>query len=140
MIRRPPRSTLFPYTTLFRTRVRRSELRHPGAALRPRRTPPCAPDHLRLPHRLRADQHPAVHASRRPARRHRVPEAPRDAAVYRELRRLPPHAATRAGACLPAEPLRRSGGPPYPRAAARYAVVVLGRAGGVLLGRRRLAR
>src|SRR3712207_8105624 len=29
MIRRPPRSTLFPYTTLFRSRVRR-----PGTALR----------------------------------------------------------------------------------------------------------
>src|SRR2546422_2022508 len=26
MIRRPPRSTLFPYTTLFRSRVGRSEL------------------------------------------------------------------------------------------------------------------
>src|SRR4051794_13830245 len=29
MIRRPPRSTLFPYTTLFRSRPR-----HPGAVLR----------------------------------------------------------------------------------------------------------
>src|SRR2546430_11525805 len=27
MIRRPPRSTLFPYTTLFRSRVRRSSCR-----------------------------------------------------------------------------------------------------------------
>src|SRR2546430_4306680 len=27
MIRRPPRSTLFPYTTLFRSRVRRGGLR-----------------------------------------------------------------------------------------------------------------
>src|SRR5687768_18509106 len=26
MIRRPPRSTLFPYTTLFRSRIRRVEL------------------------------------------------------------------------------------------------------------------
>src|SRR6266542_6290656 len=35
MIRRPPRSTLFPYTTLFRSRRRR-----PGPARRaPRRTP-----------------------------------------------------------------------------------------------------
>src|SRR5256885_6159303 len=30
MIRRPPRSTLFPYTTLFRSR-RRQALEHPGA-------------------------------------------------------------------------------------------------------------
>src|SRR3712207_8540309 len=35
MIRRPPRSTLFPYTTLFRSRRR--------LLLRPR---PCEPDHL----------------------------------------------------------------------------------------------
>src|ERR1035441_7214827 len=36
MIRRPPRSTLFPYTTLFRSRVPRSRLRsEPG----PRGTP-----------------------------------------------------------------------------------------------------
>src|SRR3712207_7473216 len=31
MIRRPPRSTLFPYTTLFRSRAQREELlRHEG--------------------------------------------------------------------------------------------------------------
>src|SRR2546422_4828444 len=34
MIRRPPRSTLFPYTTLFRSRRRR---------LRPPRRSPCGP-------------------------------------------------------------------------------------------------
>src|SRR2546427_4706149 len=28
MIRRPPRSTLFPYTTLFRSRIRMREWRH----------------------------------------------------------------------------------------------------------------
>src|SRR2546426_3759152 len=33
MIRRPPRSTLFPYTTLFRSRVQRAE-RSRGAAAR----------------------------------------------------------------------------------------------------------
>src|SRR6266508_6581084 len=33
MIRRPPRSTLFPYTTLFRSR-RRARPRHPAAPLR----------------------------------------------------------------------------------------------------------
>src|SRR2546429_6837580 len=31
MIRRPPRSTLFPYTTLFRSLVRRKTSRGPGA-------------------------------------------------------------------------------------------------------------
>src|SRR5256885_9880931 len=30
MIRRPPRSTLFPYTTLFRSRVPSGDLRAPG--------------------------------------------------------------------------------------------------------------
>src|SRR5438445_12267660 len=32
MIRRPPRSTLFPYTTLFRSRVRRCAARSRGSA------------------------------------------------------------------------------------------------------------
>src|SRR2546422_1557839 len=36
MIRRPPRSTLFPYTTLFRSGV--SARRRPGAGLSPRRS------------------------------------------------------------------------------------------------------
>src|SRR5690348_17661671 len=30
MIRRPPRSTLFPYTTLFRSYMRRADRTHPG--------------------------------------------------------------------------------------------------------------
>src|SRR5258706_12098546 len=39
MIRRPPRSTLFPYTTLFRSRdSRRAEVHTP----RPRRAHPCS--------------------------------------------------------------------------------------------------
>src|SRR6266496_4898183 len=37
MIRRPPRSTLFPYTTLFRSAARRSRRRSPGPTL-PRTT------------------------------------------------------------------------------------------------------
>src|SRR3712207_6930622 len=52
MIRRPPRSTLFPYTTLFRSRARRRERCRPSP---PRRAstvsppsvsvgPPCARD------------------------------------------------------------------------------------------------
>src|SRR2546430_4902000 len=39
MIRRPPRSTLFPYTTLFRSnaaRLRDADPREPGAGRRPR--------------------------------------------------------------------------------------------------------
>src|SRR5258706_9951495 len=40
MIRRPPRSTLFPYTTLFRSRVRAS--RPPGAGV-PFPGRPCRP-------------------------------------------------------------------------------------------------
>src|SRR3712207_7309424 len=34
MIRRPPRSTLFPYTTLFRSSTRRSRHKEPGAGSR----------------------------------------------------------------------------------------------------------
>src|SRR3989442_11629430 len=41
MIRRPPRSTLFPYTTLFRSR-RRSVPRRRSASTR---RPACAPAH-----------------------------------------------------------------------------------------------
>src|SRR3712207_7095089 len=33
MIRRPPRSTLFPYTTLFRSHGERGAVEHPAAAL-----------------------------------------------------------------------------------------------------------
>src|SRR3712207_7921274 len=43
MIRRPPRSTLFPYTTLFRSRAhheRRPEQRHRTEAPRPPDRPP----------------------------------------------------------------------------------------------------
>src|SRR5207248_6377990 len=36
MIRRPPRSTLFPYTTLFRSRARRRRGRSPSSAPSPR--------------------------------------------------------------------------------------------------------
>src|SRR2546430_11795669 len=63
MIRRPPRSTLFPYTTLFRSRRRRFPRRrrsprrrpHPAAArtlLRPRR---CETSGARL--RSRSEEH-----------------------------------------------------------------------------------
>src|SRR2546421_1385423 len=42
MIRRPPRSTLFPYTTLFRSHLGRGALGAPGAYA----TSPLAPRHL----------------------------------------------------------------------------------------------
>src|SRR3712207_9014534 len=44
MIRRPPRSTLFPYTTLFRSRPR-GGVRRPGA---PRDSTAAAVGHLRV--------------------------------------------------------------------------------------------
>src|SRR3712207_8812807 len=37
MIRRPPRSTLFPYTTLFRSPRRRGEAAQPAEPVRPAR-------------------------------------------------------------------------------------------------------
>src|SRR2546430_9371584 len=40
MIRRPPRSTLFPYTTLFRSRVPRRDDRHDPRGHRPGRPTP----------------------------------------------------------------------------------------------------
>src|SRR3712207_7934994 len=43
MIRRPPRSTLFPYTTLFRSRLRRGGLSR-GHASRPPAISPHATD------------------------------------------------------------------------------------------------
>src|SRR2546425_7964682 len=63
MIRRPPRSTLFPYTTLFRSRLRlrlgrglrRQTLRTRGQR-RGRLLPPPAP-HPRRPGPLRSEEH-----------------------------------------------------------------------------------
>src|SRR3712207_7562951 len=49
MIRRPPRSTLFPYTTLFRSDPLAGAVRVAGAALpRPRRRPAVGQVVLRL--------------------------------------------------------------------------------------------
>src|SRR6266705_4912469 len=39
MIRRPPRSTLFPYTTLFRSRRRRQDRRAPARRSQPEHSP-----------------------------------------------------------------------------------------------------
>src|SRR3712207_6950547 len=52
MIRRPPRSTLFPYTTLFRSRVSRDLLRGGRGNLLPGHTPAGVRPRGRLP-RLR---------------------------------------------------------------------------------------
>src|SRR2546422_9714072 len=49
MIRRPPRSTLFPYTTLFRSLAERRD-----RAAEPRATPPA--EHLLRP--VREEDHP----------------------------------------------------------------------------------
>src|SRR2546430_4100227 len=46
MIRRPPRSTLFPYTTLFRSRISRRARSAPAANSRHSGQPPrCASSH-----------------------------------------------------------------------------------------------
>src|SRR2546430_4636147 len=50
MIRRPPRSTLFPYTTLFRSRRRRP--RDPGGDHPSGGLPPPGPRRLAAPPRL----------------------------------------------------------------------------------------
>src|SRR2546422_3456877 len=56
MIRRPPRSTLFPYTTLFRSRARRPSLYSP----RPRSKRDCA----RRPLGVRSEEHTSELQSR----------------------------------------------------------------------------
>src|SRR5256885_10853596 len=61
MIRRPPRSTLFPYTTLFRSHRRRRdgscrarhELRHASRRSRAHGAPPAGAP----PDRLRSEEH-----------------------------------------------------------------------------------
>src|SRR5438874_5733291 len=64
MIRRPPRSTLFPYTTLFRSHRRRSRPR--PAAARQRLTRRQAPAGLRArPPGWRSEEHTSELQSRR---------------------------------------------------------------------------
>src|SRR5436309_7623444 len=57
MIRRPPRSTLFPYTTLFRSRPRRSGAASKSSPCRCRR---CSP----RPMRSRSEEHTSELQSR----------------------------------------------------------------------------
>src|SRR2546430_8179580 len=51
MIRRPPRSTLFPYTTLFRSRMRGADLTERGE-----RVPPLRGDRQADPARVRRSE------------------------------------------------------------------------------------
>src|SRR3712207_8210753 len=63
MIRRPPRSTLFPYTTLFRSRDGRAD------RPRPRPARPRVPRQRRRPRRLEADPLAAGRGGARDRRR-----------------------------------------------------------------------
>src|SRR2546429_1845399 len=65
MIRRPPRSTLFPYTTLFRSRRLPSRVPSPRASRggTPPRRPPGAPRERR-PGRRRSEEHTSELQSR----------------------------------------------------------------------------
>src|SRR2546426_8292657 len=56
MIRRPPRSTLFPYTTLFRSSARAPPSRRKNRAPRPARRGPLRPP-PRSPGRSRSEEH-----------------------------------------------------------------------------------
>src|SRR3712207_8321171 len=66
MIRRPPRSTLFPYTTLFRSVD--AALAHPGGAVR-RRLLPVAAIHEPQRHRLRGGVEPRDELRHQPVER-----------------------------------------------------------------------
>src|SRR2546430_7725209 len=59
MIRRPPRSTLFPYTTLFRSRrhLRVGRARRPERGRAPRRGTPVAQAATRSGTALRSEEH-----------------------------------------------------------------------------------
>src|SRR2546423_3813894 len=54
MIRRPPRSTLFPYTTLFRSRGRRSTVAASRPCVRTGCDDPCEPANWHSP---RSEEH-----------------------------------------------------------------------------------
>src|SRR5438034_6372569 len=58
MIRRPPRSTLFPYTTLFRSRIGFLHDKGPGEIELPRRPARLAAQRARVPHHgARSEEH-----------------------------------------------------------------------------------
>src|SRR3712207_9016268 len=62
MIRRPPRSTLFPYTTLFRSRGARARRPRQGGALAPPREAPADPRRGDEPRRPPARRRRGKHA------------------------------------------------------------------------------
>src|SRR3712207_7687323 len=66
MIRRPPRSTLFPYTTLFRSSARGIRSRTPRRPCRrrARRRPGGLPTRARRPGRRRSEEHTSELQSR----------------------------------------------------------------------------
>src|SRR5258708_21192242 len=57
MIRRPPRSTLFPYTTLFRSSCSRTAMPDRGASRRPLRIPRGSSDARHRPCPRRSEEH-----------------------------------------------------------------------------------
>src|SRR2546430_8924763 len=57
MIRRPPRSTLFPYTTLFRSRTRGSDAPRARRGTHPRSRNPWLVRRARGPPSLRSEEH-----------------------------------------------------------------------------------
>src|SRR2546422_8152997 len=100
MIRRPPRSTLFPYTTLFRSQVLQHGVRgrgmHAGAQQqRLSRTGDAVVDRLRLVAALRSEEH----TSELQSRLHLVCRLLLEKKKQRERPRIPtnrPSATTRA--------------------------------------------
>src|SRR2546422_10741690 len=62
MIRRPPRSTLFPYTTLFRSRLRRRWHRERGRQRLGRQ--PCSAGSTACGNRQRSEEHTSELQSR----------------------------------------------------------------------------
>src|SRR2546422_11031171 len=95
MIRRPPRSTLFPYTTLFRSLSR-------GGAISPRRVPTLFhPGPVRaVVDRDDGSVHPAAHAGFGP------PPAARRRGRGGDRRTRRGHPGAVAGAATPARPPR----------------------------------
>src|SRR5256885_6597112 len=90
MIRRPPRSTLFPYTTLFRSRLRVQELvRVPARRQRPRLGLAVADD--------ARDEEVRVVVGRAEGVRERVAELPALVDRARRLRRRVARDPTREG-------------------------------------------
>src|SRR2546425_13350630 len=77
MIRRPPRSTLFPYTTLFRSRAARQAMDREGLGER------LADRHARVERSVRILEHDLHAAAQRPQlagpERQHVPAVDRDA-------------------------------------------------------------